>query len=248
MRRINKSNTVWFILLLGISFYLFILLITGNITRFIHPRMTMYIYFALGTLMIMAAFQAACIFEAGGGRIKKGYAVFLLPLVCGMLLHPGSLEEDISKNKGVVISPSQIDLVYKDSTYVDGAVRDGIITLTENNFTKVLYSIWSNPEKYVGRRISLEGFIYREKAMSGNQLIISRMIINCCAADTVVVGIAAEYGGKEKLQENEWISVIGTISMIRCINPLTNTEETVPGISIDNLRIIEKPDNPYVYN
>lgn len=248
MRKINISHAVWFVLLIGISFYLFMLVITGNITRFIHPRMTIYIYFALGTLMIMAAFQAARIFEAGGGRIKKGYAVFLLPLVCGMLLHPGSLDEDISKNKGVVISPSQVEPWYKDSIYIDGAVRNGVITLTENNFTKVLYCIWSRPEKYVGRRITLEGFIYREKDMAANQLIISRMIINCCAADTVVVGIAAEYGGKEKLQENEWISVIGTISMIRCINPLTNTEETVPGISIDNLRIIEKPENPYVYN
>lgn len=248
MRRINISQAVWFILLLGLSFYLFMLVISGDLTRFIHPRMTIYIYFALGALMIMAAFQGTRIFEEGKGRIKKGYAVFLLPLVCGMLMHPGSLNEDISKNKGVVISPSQIDLSYKDSTYVDDSVRDGIITLTENNFTKVLYSIWSSPDKYVGRSISLEGFIYRDEDMAQNQLIISRMIINCCVADTVVVGIAAEYGEIEKLQENEWVSVVGKINMMKCINPLTKAEETVPGIIIDSLQIIEKPENPYVYN
>jgi putative membrane protein len=247
MRRINISQAVWFILLLGFSFYLFVLVITGDITKFIHPRMNIYIYFALGTLMIMAAFQGTRVFEAGEGRIKKGYAVFLLPLVCGMFMNPGSLNGDISKNKGVVISPSQADLEYKDSSYVEGSVINGIITLTENNFTKVLYSIWSSPDKYVGRRIALEGFIYRDEAMAANQLIISRMIINCCAADTVVVGLAAEYRGEENLQEDKWISVVGTITMISCINPLTKTVETVPGINIDSLEAIEKPKNPYVY-
>jgi len=248
MRRINISQTVWFIILLGLSFYLFILVITGNITRFIHPRMAIYIYFALGALMIMAAFQGTRIFEAGKGRMKRGYVVFLLPLVCGMLMHPGNLNEEISKNKGVVISPSQTDFGYRESTYVDDSVTDGIITLTENNFTRVLYSIWTSPDKYVGKRISVEGFIYREKDMAPNQFIISRMIINCCAADTVVVGIAAEYGEIEKLQENEWVSVVGKIDMMNCINPLTKEEETVPGIAIDSLQIIEKPENPYVYN
>lgn len=248
MRRININQAIWFVLLLGLSFSLFMLVITGDITRFIHPRMTIYIYFALGTLIIMAVFQGIRIFEAGEGRIKAGYAVFLFPLVCGMLIHPGSLNEDISKNKGVVISLKQTDLEHKDSTYVEDSVKNGIITLTENNFTGVLYSIWSSPDKYVGRRIAVEGFIYREKAMDANQLIISRMIINCCAADTVVVGIAAEYGGKERLKENEWVSVMGTINMMNCINPLTKKLETVPGISVDSLQIIEKPDNPYVYN
>lgn len=248
MRRINVNNAVWFILLLGLSFYLFMLVITGDITSFIHPRMTIYTYFTLGILMTMAAFQGTRIFDAGKARMKKGYAVFLLPLVCGMLINPGSLNEDISRKKGVIINLNQIDLEVKDSTYIDESVRDGVITLTESNFTRVLYSIWRNPDKYVGRSISVEGFIYRENAMAENQLIISRMIINCCAADTIVVGIAAEYEGKESLHENEWVRVSGTIKMMGCINPMTGEEETVPGIIVDCLKIIKKPENPYIYN
>ncbi len=247
MRRINKNHAVWFIILLMLSFYIFYLCITGTLERFVHPRMFTYIYVALGVLMVMAAFQATRIPEGGGERIKRGYVVFLLPLVCGMLFHPGSLNEDISKSKGVVISPNQADLEYGGQSYVEGAVINGIITLTENNFTKVLYSIWSNPDQYVGRKIAVTGFTYKNEAMAANQLIISRMVINCCAADTILVGLAAQLNGENKIHQNDWIKVMGTIAMMRCINPLTSEEETVPGIMVESLENIEKPENPYVY-
>ena len=247
MRRLNINQTAWFIILLGLSYYIFYLVITGGISSFIHPRMAPYIYFALGALMVMTGFQATRILGRGERKLKKGYAVFLLPLVAGLLLNPGKLNEEITRTKGIVIGPGQTSHEHTGGSSVEDSVRNGIITLTEDNFADVLYSIWSNPEEYTGRRISAEGFVYMDGAMEEKQLILARMIINCCAADSMIVGMAAEYHGQLAINESQWISISGTIRMMDCINPYTNVVEKVPGVYVEDLEIIEKPENPYVY-
>ncbi|MDY0397007.1 DUF1980 domain-containing protein [Virgibacillus halophilus] len=48
--------------------------------------------------------------------------------------------------------------------------------------------IETNIEKYIGKKIKTTGFVYREKGLQSNQLVLARFYMIHCVADTSVLG------------------------------------------------------------
>lgn len=110
------------IILFGFTLLFLSLILTGNITYYIAPRMMPFIYFAMAIFLLLSVLQvlrslakkpdqeADCGCEGyhhmPKGRWKKVaiYSIFIIPLLTGFLLPDKMLDSSVAANRGVQLS------------------------------------------------------------------------------------------------------------------------------------------------
>jgi putative membrane protein len=115
------------------------------------------------------------------------------------------------------------------------------IVVQDDTYIQTMNIIDTNVDKFVGKKIEMIGFVYREENFSENQMVVARFGLSCCVADASVYGTLSTGEMVKDLQDDQWIRVTGTI---------TKTEYndwTLPYIQIEQLDKIEQPDQPYIY-
>ncbi|CDF57627.1 Uncharacterized membrane protein, YCGQ B. subtilis homolog [Thermobrachium celere DSM 8682] len=118
-------------------------------------------------------------------------------------------------------------------------IGEGIINVDNKNYLDVMEELHNNLDKYLGREIVIEGFIFRNKEFNKNQFVVARMLVNCCAADAQVVGLMVE--GSYNVKENEWVRVRGNIKK-GCYD-----NQEIPVIDAKSVDLIKKPKEEYIY-
>lgn len=112
------------------------------------------------------------------------------------------------------------------------------VTMTSENFTKILKEYHDNPYKYEGKKIKTSGYIFRAKDFNANQLVIARdMWLN---EDTShIVGFLCELDNVCSYKEGDWVSAEGIIY-------IGNYHGPMPIIKIEKINQIKKPDSTFV--
>lgn len=239
MKRFNINEFIWFFILAMFTMYIYLLLSTGKITLYIHPKMVKYSAFSLVVLGELTIFQFFKIFTVKTRvKFKNGYVMFLMALVLGVFIDPGGLNSDISSKKGVtVVSSSNIESIGKHSHHEGQVIEGNEVIFNEKNYVHYLEDLSKNLDKHIGKKVKITGFILKDEKLDNNEFVITRMLMNCCAADSQVLGIAARGENVDSLHDDQWITVEGKIS----------AKGKQPIILIQKLNKIEKPDNPYIY-
>ncbi|EIJ78125.1 hypothetical protein PB1_11214 [Bacillus methanolicus PB1] len=96
-------------------------------------------------------------------------------------------------------------------------------------------------DKYKGRKIQLNGFVYKEKGFQTNQLVISRFLITHCVADAEIIGFLSEFPEASTLSPDTWIEAEGTLDVT------TFNGTRLPLIKINSWKKIDEPKEPYLY-
>ncbi|WP_341274891.1 hypothetical protein [Clostridium beijerinckii] len=91
-------------------------------------------------------------------------------------------------------------------------------------------------KKYIGKKLEIHGFVCKENYLNKDQIIIGRIIMTCCAADSKIVGIVGDYDKSYQLKENDKIKVIGEVGS-SVIKDESNVEHKIPSIKIEKLEI-----------
>lgn len=239
MKKFNTSEFIWFFILFMFTLYIYFLLSTGKMSLYIHPKMIKYSAFSfvvLGELTIVQFFKIFSVKTRN--RFKNGYMLFLMALVLGVFFAPGGLNSDISKKKGVTfVSSGNIENIAAHSHEEGEVIEGNEIIFSEKNYIHYLEDLGKNLDKHIGKKIKITGFILKDDSLSDKEFVITRMLINCCAADSQVLGIRAKWSNAEDLEEDQWVIVEGTVS----------SEDKNAVILVQRLKIIDKPSNPYVY-
>jgi len=94
---------------------------------------------------------------------------------------------------------------------------------------------------FKGRKIELKGFVYKEEGFQSNQLVISRFLITHCVADASIIGFLTEFEDAATLDADSWIEATGELDVT------TYNGKELPLIRITNWKIINPPDEPYLY-
>ncbi len=120
-------------------------------------------------------------------------------------------------------------------------LQNDTIVLDDSNFVKWIDTIYNDPSKYEGKKITVMGFVFKDKQFKDNEFVPARMVMTCCAADMTVIGLLARYSKAQELRENSWFKFTGT---------LENSEfngKNIPVINIETAERTAKPKNEYVY-
>jgi putative membrane protein len=239
MKRFNINEFIWFLILTFFTLYIYFLISSGKIVLFLHPKMIKYAAFSFVIFGELAIVQFFKIFTVTTRvRFKKGYVLFFITLIIGIFIAPGGLTSDIKAKKGVtLVSSSNIENIAEHSHSEKQSIEGNEIIFNEKNYIHYLEDLGNNVDKHVGKKIKITGFVLREEDLSKNEFILARMLINCCAADSQVLGIVARWDKAETLSEDEWITVEGIIGI--------SDEHAI--IQVTKLSKTQKPNNPYIY-
>ncbi|MFL0196943.1 TIGR03943 family putative permease subunit [Clostridium sp. WILCCON 0269] len=261
MKRFNKSQFVWFLILAGFTIYFSYLIKTGKINSFLHPRMVKYTMASICGLIILMFGQFKRIFEISrNNKLKIGYILFFIPIILGFTAK--GFAPSIASDKGVTLSSTnnttanisnntnanstdsfQESLVAQRKNYIE----NGVAVFEDPTYYKLLDDISSNLNYYKGKKVEITGFVFKDKSFDKNQFVIARMMMTCCAVDAQVVGIMAQYDGAEALDKSEWVKIEGKIDTTMFKGSDSNKAEEMPLIIVEKIEPNQKPGSQYIY-
>jgi putative membrane protein len=243
MKRFNLNEFIWFIVLFSFTLYTYYLLSTGKILLFVHPEMVKYSALSFIFLGELTVFQLFKIFTIKTRvSYRKGYLLFLITLIMGVFIAPKGLNSDIWEKKGVtLVSSGSIENIGKHSHEEKEKIHGDVITFNAYNYLHYLEEISENMERHKGKRVVINGFILKDNSYEKNEFLLTRVLMNCCAADSQAIGILCRSNKSHELKNGDWVRIEGTIS--------SKTEKGMvkPIILVDKIQKTEKPENDYIY-
>lgn len=103
--KLNKDIAVKNIILLGFAYFMINIYHTGQITKYVHPRMNIYILLCGIYFTVLAVINFKSLFIEYNHKVNKAVLViFTIPLCIALFIPPASLSADVIKNKGTNIS------------------------------------------------------------------------------------------------------------------------------------------------
>ncbi|MFS0907598.1 TIGR03943 family protein [Priestia aryabhattai] len=120
-------------------------------------------------------------------------------------------------------------------------LKQSVISINDTDYIPVMNIIENNTDQFIGKKIEVNGFVYREKGFKDNQLVVARFGISCCAADASVYGLLSTLENASALKKDTWVHITGIIQKT------TYNGENTPYIQVQQIESIHPPDNPYVY-
>lgn len=113
------------------------------------------------------------------------------------------------------------------------------IQMSNQNFTTILRDSHQNVSKYLGKKVTTSGYIFRGNNFGSNNFVIARdMLINETQAN--IVGFLCSYDFATDFEDNEWVEANGTIVLGDYYGP-------IPMIKIDSIKKITTPEDVFVY-
>lgn len=126
----------------------------------------------------------------------------------------------------------------KDDSACENSEKVNIIS--SSNYTDVLQTVHSNLDEYVGKKVSIVGYVYRLYDFSDNNFVIARQMIISQDMQAVVVGFLCDLNEGKQYKDGTWIQIEGTIQR-------GNYHGEIPMIKIDKIQEVNVPTDEYVY-
>ncbi len=249
MEKLKKHYTS--IVLAGYIIFLFVLLATGNIRRFINPRLSFLSVLAL--LMFSAMFFASLRKDAKHDKhehhcecchhemehFSKANLILLLPLFLAICVAPETLSYQASNTDALPplgSGSSQIQI-----TAPSGPLPDMKLIVPAEQPVPVKYEEYtqldignilfdtrkSAKQKLTGSKVFLQGLVLRSPELNADEVVVYRMVISCCVADGIPLGVTVKLPEGTQFNNGEWIGVEGTIQWAPFRDELKNIEPVV---------------------
>lgn len=231
----NLNRLFQVIILLGFVFFFAYLLLTQQVSVYVHPRIVPYLQVSVFCLFMMAVWLAKDILQPS--REKTDYLAFfilLVPLVLAWLVPPASFAQLPGEKNNLALQGQPIQLEPLKPWA-------GTLLVDKKNFLSALDGICAKPDSYLGKKVEIYGYVYRDQELETNQFVIARSLMTCCLADLQVIGIVCEYGQAEDLTEKGWYKVTGIVEK-------TNYQgQDSAKIVLEKAVKTAKPKDEYIY-
>lgn len=140
--------------------------------------------------------------------------------------------------KGVtLVSSSNIENIGKHTHGREETIIGDIIVFNVKNYIHYLEEIGRNINEHKGKKVIISGFVHKEDSFKKNEFILSRILMNCCAADSQVLGIICNWDKIEMIEKDSWVNIEGILT----------SKNNHPVILVQKLEKAKTPDNTYIY-
>lgn len=124
------------------------------------------------------------------------------------------------------------------STFLKQILLCNNIKITNSNYTNILMDSYDNIEKYIGKNISVVGYVFRLPDFSNNEFVIARdMLVD--NNQSQVVGFLCNYNQISEYETNSWVKINGVIEK-------GNYFGEIPIIRVKTLKKITTPNEIFV--
>lgn len=111
-------------------------------------------------------------------------------------------------------------------------------------------------QKLQSSKIFLKGKVLKSPLLKNDEIVVYRMIIACCAADGLPLGILVKLPKKTQFYNDDWVGVEGTLQLLpfneklKTIEPVVNMvppEKVYPYFTATKAYKIKTPPDEYLY-
>ncbi|TDF98940.1 TIGR03943 family protein [Paenibacillus piri] len=99
--------------------------------------------------------------------------------------------------------------------YAKQLYKGSIIPVKEDLYIETLTTVDLYLDQFIGKKIEMTGFVYRQESMKDNQFVVGRFSIQCCSADASPFGVLVEYDRAKNFADDSWVTVTGSIQKTR---------------------------------
>ncbi|WP_291635014.1 TIGR03943 family protein [Clostridium sp.] len=145
-------------------------------------------------------------------------------------------------------STENTNVAIKNSLESMEPVKVETMDMTNENFKNNYEDIYENSNNYVGRAISIKGFIYNQKGLNKDEFILSRIVVSCCMADAQLWGLLCDYSSEKIFTEGTWVNIEGTLGQREYQEFKSGEISMIPTIKVNKIERSDKQDNEYLYN
>jgi uncharacterized repeat protein (TIGR03943 family) len=184
--------------------------------------------------------------------------VLIMPLVFGFFSNPLNIETNsyqpikatsvqITSTNPNIIEETQIiednAEIFKDEFKLDLNYSDLKFSsiINDSNFLDKVYEISRDPKKYEGRKIKIEGKLFKDKIDDKDHLFLGRFWIWHCFFDARIVGFDLIYNNSININETGWYSVDGIVV------PSLYKDHNITLIEVIDLKEVNYVGEQYVY-
>lgn len=240
------------IILLGFMGLIMWLIRTQQLTLYINPRfsglveLASYILFLMFVTHLLTIFRPAYAFSdhhCHGSRFLL-YLPFLFVLILAFALPDNTLSSNLVNAKGLnnQAQTPALTASYEMSRPLAPALRQmTVIDVSDHDYTEIMNELQFFSQDYIGKDITMTGFVFKPPEASSSQFSLVRYVIVCCTADALPYGVLCELKDAANYKEGTWLTIRGVIQNT------TYDDQTVPVIKITSLKQVQKPKNPYVF-
>lgn len=117
-----------------------------------------------------------------------------------------------------------------------------VLTITPQNYVQMMFELYDYPEKYAGKRIVMEGFVFHPPDVEGPNFALVRLVVTCHVAHAYPDGLVAYIPElAERPKQDLWYRLEGQLE------PWLYREKTTLKLKVEKATPIEAPADPYVY-
>lgn len=167
-----------------------------------------------------------------GGHVHREPRIswlLLLPLLALSLVLPPALGSYSAMNTGTVLRPVGVPVALP----ADGPLHLGVLDYAAR-------AVYDHGRSLADRPITLIGFIAIDH---DGRPYLTRMILNCCAADAQPVKVGLSGKLPPVLQPDTWFSVTGTYTARQGNDPINHGP--IPFLDVDAADPVPSPPDPY---
>jgi putative membrane protein len=245
------------IILLGFITLFAYFILTKELTLYIHPRFTYLTELTICLLIPLFVMQTIKIFQrpitassiccrphSHDQGSKWEYTPFIATLLLAFLVPTTSLDANFVANKGLnskISSSSLPNIDLLPRPMAADLARLSTIQVTEKNYTEVMSEINLYPKDYIGKEITMIGFVFKNPDLLPHQFSLVRYVVTCCSADALPYGVLCEAKDAAQYQEGKWLQIRGLIQQS------TYNGEPVGMVKTTAATEIAPPKDPYVF-
>ncbi|WIY62795.1 TIGR03943 family putative permease subunit [Bacillus arachidis] len=194
------------------------------------------------------------------------YAIFLIPIVSAFLFSNVTLDGSVAAKRGMNQSagakqqskssdwrellvdqeeePIQNLPTQKQSQkeLEKNILKQNTIQVDNQNYIQTMDVIGQDVLGFKGKKITFTGFVYHDKEVKEDKVVVARYGITCCVADAAVWGMIVSGNEINTLPEETWVKVTGIL------DETTYKGVLFPLVKVSKVEKMEKPKDPYVYD
>lgn len=248
MPKTNLDALVRIFILCGFGVFYLSASLNQRLSLYVHPRMAVYIALCSMVMLVLAGTACKSIFSQKQLLNPRRYIFFLIALCAAWLVPPQSLagssgirSEYQESSSSIIqseaepapVSPTPSPDSATDAAYVDESTHalsllmslDPIVMEGES-YVDIMMELNQNPSVHKGKKIKTTGFIQRFPEFDEQSFVPARMMMSCCAADTIPIGLMCHWDKSSSLEDSTWVHIEGTLS------EGTYMGETIPVIEV----------------
>lgn len=119
--------------------------------------------------------------------------------------------------------------------------KSSVIEMDDYVYNTFYEEISSDLDHFEGKKIKLNGFVYKEDGFASNQLVLARFLITHCVADASIIGFLSELPEASSIDVDTWIEAEGVLE----VTSYNGVE--MPVLKITHWKTISEPKEPYLY-